>query len=106
MVLKSMARGTGKKVLNFLECFAAAQRHLTAWFQGEDKDEETANNHLAHASCCILYLLAYSKRDMKDIDDRPHHKVKGSDKKEMKEKTQANKTQYEQISNILECPDQ
>jgi hypothetical protein len=37
--------------------FAAAQRHLVAWFKGEKFDKETSENHLAHALCCILFLL-------------------------------------------------
>lgn len=37
--------------------FAAAMRHLTKWFMGERLDEESGRNHLAHALCCILFLL-------------------------------------------------
>ena len=38
--------------------FAAAQRHLVAYFQGEDLDDDSDLPHLAHAACCILFLLA------------------------------------------------
>ena len=38
--------------------FAAAQRHLVAYFQGVDLDEDSDLPHLAHAACCILFLLA------------------------------------------------
>lgn len=37
--------------------FAAAQRHLWAWQRGEQNDPETGVNHLAHAACCLLFLL-------------------------------------------------
>lgn len=37
--------------------FSAALRHLTAWFQGEKNDAETGLSHLAHAACCLLFLL-------------------------------------------------
>lgn len=37
--------------------YDAAQRHLDAWWQGEKTDRETERSHLAHALCCILYLL-------------------------------------------------
>jgi hypothetical protein len=37
--------------------FSAAQRHLAAWIDGEKKDPETGLSHLAHAGCCILFLL-------------------------------------------------
>lgn len=60
--------------------FAAAMRHLTAfwsakmWPVGDDFDPETGNHHLAHAICCLLFLLTYegwpeSKRET--LDDRP-----------------------------------
>lgn len=50
--------------------FSACMRHLTAWWEGEDKDPETGISHLAHAGCCVLFLLAYSLRG-KGKDDRP-----------------------------------
>jgi len=37
--------------------FAAAQRHLTAWYLGERIDRESGLHHLAHACCCILFLI-------------------------------------------------
>jgi hypothetical protein len=38
--------------------FAALLRHLSAWKQGERDDPETGLPHLAHAGCCVLFLLA------------------------------------------------
>ena len=38
--------------------FDAAMRHLTAWWSGERADAETGLSHLAHAACCVLFLLA------------------------------------------------
>lgn len=35
----------------------AALRHLTAWMRGQPRDPETNRSHLAHAACCILFLL-------------------------------------------------
>lgn len=49
--------------------FSAAQRHLWAWQQGEDHDEETGYSHLAHAACCLAFLLSYQHRDLGN-DDR------------------------------------
>jgi hypothetical protein len=37
--------------------FDAAMRHLWAWKAGETDDPETQMNHLAHAACCIAFLL-------------------------------------------------
>lgn len=37
---------------------AAALRHMTAHIRGETTDQETGLSHLAHAGCCVLFLLA------------------------------------------------
>lgn len=37
--------------------FDAAQRHLWQWKRGEAADEESGESHLAHALCCIMFLL-------------------------------------------------
>ena len=37
--------------------FDAAQRHLWAYKEGEMYDPETSVNHLAHALCCIMFML-------------------------------------------------
>jgi hypothetical protein len=39
--------------------FAAAIRHLIAWWLGEKKDNETGVSHLAHSICCGLFLLSF-----------------------------------------------
>lgn len=39
----------------------AAFRHFTAYINGEKNDSETGLNHLAHAICCLLFLLAFDK---------------------------------------------
>lgn len=35
----------------------ALLRHVIAWCSGIENDEETGESHLAHAACCILFLL-------------------------------------------------
>jgi len=37
----------------------ALLRHVIAWMDGEKNDEETGKSHLAHAGCCILFLLHF-----------------------------------------------
>ena len=51
--------------------FAACMRHLWAWWRGEDRDPETGLSHLAHAGCCVFFLLTYEARGMVDFDTRP-----------------------------------
>ena len=36
---------------------AACLRHLMAYLQGEQKDPETGYHHLAHAVCCLMFLV-------------------------------------------------
>ena len=44
--------------------FAALQRHLWAFWGGEDVDPETKRSHLWHASCCLAFLVAYEAREI------------------------------------------
>jgi len=37
--------------------FNATMRHLMAWFMGERYDKETNISHLAHAICCLLFMM-------------------------------------------------
>lgn len=59
-----------EKGMNWSRVFGAVQRHLTRWFHGQDKDKETRLTHLAHAGCCIFFLLAWELRKA-GTDDRP-----------------------------------
>jgi hypothetical protein len=53
----------------------AALRHLLAYLGGEDKDPETGLSHLAHAGCCIMFLLEYEVTH-KELDDRYRREAK------------------------------
>lgn len=48
---------------------AAAMRHLHAFNDGEDVDPESGLSHLAHAMCCVMFLLEFEKTH-KELDDR------------------------------------
>lgn len=37
--------------------FNAAMRHIMAWWSGERADSESGKSHLAHAVCCLLFLM-------------------------------------------------
>lgn len=50
--------------------YAAAQRHLNAYWRGEDADAETGLPHLAHALCCTMFLTHYTITGT-GRDDRP-----------------------------------
>lgn len=49
--------------------FSALMRHMWAWWRGEVYDPESGKPHLAHAACCVLFLLAYERRGV-GVDDR------------------------------------
>ena len=61
---------------------AAAMRHIMAFNDGEDKDPESGLSHLAHAACCIMFLLEFEKTHP-ELDDRYKvdvHKTKDTSK--------------------------
>lgn len=51
--------------------FDAMQRHLSAWWEGEDMDPESHLPHLCHAAWHIFNLLFYQMNGV-GKDDRPH----------------------------------
>jgi Domain of unknown function (DUF5664) len=56
--------------MDWSRCYAACQRHLAAWWEGEKTDPETGFSHLWHAGCCLMFLIAYEQRAI-GTDDRP-----------------------------------
>jgi len=43
--------------------YDALHRHVEAWWGGEKADPETGRSHLAHAACCILFLMWCDRND-------------------------------------------
>jgi len=37
--------------------YAAARRHMEAWREGDTMDDESKCHHLAHAICCLIFLM-------------------------------------------------
>ena len=37
--------------------FSAMMRHIESWYSGEKIDKESGLHHLAHAGCCLLFLI-------------------------------------------------
>lgn len=74
---KKYAARNWEKGLSYSRVYGALQRHLVSWWQfGENTDPETGLSHLAHAMCCIMFLLAYVVRGGRGengvpLDDRP-----------------------------------
>lgn len=58
--------------LEYHRTFGAIQRHLWAFWQGEDADPESGLPHLAHALCGMAMLYDTTCR-RPDLDDRPDY---------------------------------
>lgn len=56
---KKYAAHNWRKGFEWSRLFGAALRHLFAALRGEDKDPESGLPHLAHAGCCIMFLLEH-----------------------------------------------
>lgn len=67
---KKYADRNWERGISWCRVFAALMRHLWAWFRGEEFDSESGLPHLAHAMCCVMFLLHYS-HTRRDFDDRP-----------------------------------
>jgi hypothetical protein len=65
------ARYNYLKGYNWSLSYDALQRHLHAFWQGEDFDEESALLHLAHAAWHCLALIAFTLHGL-GKDDRPY----------------------------------
>ena len=67
---KKYGPNTYRRGLRWSRYVGAALRHIWTWYGGETNDPESGLHHLAHAVCCLLFLL-----DFEDIrpkfDDRP-----------------------------------
>ena len=58
--------------LSYRRVFAALLRHLWAFWRGQNLDDETGRHHLAHAGCCLMFLLHYemNREKFSVYDDR------------------------------------
>jgi len=61
------------KGINYSRVFSATLRHLWSFWRHKKNDEETGLHHLAHAMCCLMFLLHYemNRRKYKEFDNRP-----------------------------------
>ena len=69
---KKYAPRNWEKGIEYSRVFGALQRHLWAWWGGEENDPESGLTHLAHAGCCLVFLIAFEKRHMQEFNDKPN----------------------------------
>lgn len=69
---KKYAAHNWRKGMEWSRLIDATLRHVNAWKEGEEKDAESGLSHLAHAACCITFLLSFEKRGA-GTDDRYKH---------------------------------
>lgn len=62
-------RDNWRKGMAWSRLIDASFRHLAAFNDGEDFDPETGLHHLAHARCCMAFLIEYMTTHP-ELDDR------------------------------------
>lgn len=68
---KKYAAHNWERGLSWEEVYGALQRHLHAWYAGQENDSETKLSHLLHAGCCLMFLFWYTiNPKYKQFDDR------------------------------------
>jgi hypothetical protein len=60
-------RGNG--AAQWSRVYASIQRHLTAWYAGQDDDPESGQHHLHHALAQLMMLVTYHAAS-EGADDR------------------------------------
>lgn len=73
--------------IKYSRVYAALQRHLWAFWGGEDNDEETGMPHLWHAGCCLMFLTHYEMNDYEEFNDKPNYQrteTSGSTQEELR----------------------
>lgn len=65
-----------KKGMKWSRLLDAALRHVIAFSSGENHDPETGYSHLAHARCCLGFLLEYADQNLGEDDRLPKDEKK------------------------------
>lgn len=73
---KKYERDNWKKGYEYSKNYAAALRHMTSWWQGENDDPESGLSHLAHAMWHMVVLYWHQRQGDNPgieitMDDRP-----------------------------------
>lgn len=61
-------RNNWRKGMRWSRLSDAALRHLLKWVSGSRVDDETGLSHLAHAMCCLMFLLNYEQTGLGEDD--------------------------------------
>lgn len=64
-----------EKGIQYGRVYGALQRHLNAFWAGDDIDAESTLPHLWHAACCIAFLIEFEELGREDLDDRSARSV-------------------------------
>lgn len=62
-----------EKGIAYSRLYRALLHHILAWWSGEKVDPESGFSHLAHAACCVIFLLSFTLRESNQLDDRPNN---------------------------------
>ena len=79
---RALGHGAGKyrasdpfnflRAYTFRTVYASLTRHLLAWYQGQEQDEESGLSHLDHVAANLSMLLHYEAANISK-DDRPYN---------------------------------
>ena len=61
--------------IKYSRLIGACMRHLWQWWRRQDIDSESGLSHLAHAGCCLLFLLQEVLEKRTEEDNRPDWRV-------------------------------
>jgi len=70
------------KGVEYSRLYAACLRHLIAWWEGEDYDQESGFTHVDHAMCNLAFLCQFMNDARFELDDRPDYRGE-HDKKDL-----------------------
>ncbi len=62
-------RDNWRRGMDWTRLIGASKRHIAAFNKGEDLDPESNLSHLAHAVCCLLFIIQYQTMGA-GVDDR------------------------------------
>ncbi len=77
---------------------SAALRHINQFNSGIDNDKESSHLHLAHAACCIMFLIEQHVRQF-GIDDRHQWGSSGKTKRTVRSRVLSRSRKKAEVRN-------